>query len=864
MASMRLVKPALWCVALSALACAPPRGGAPEDGYRFVAGAAGVHTANPAQGFTASLGSDGVAIRPVDPAATWRLELALRGYGCEGAAAPVGAGAPAAAGARVEVRRGAGLTEWYLNGPGGLEQGFTLASSPGCDRLALELEVGGGLTPEVEPAGDALALRTPSGGAVLRYGELAAVDARGRALPARLTLAGGRAVIHVDATGAAFPVTVDPIVATQQAKLTASDGAKDDELGISVAIDGQTAVAGAYYKDGPAGAHQGAAYVFVASGGTWTQQAKLMAADGAADDELGWSVAVSGDTAVAGAFYKDGPAGVHQGAAYVFVRDGTAWTQQAKLMPADAAANDDFGWSVAVSGDTAVVGAYAKVGAAGAAQGAAYVFVRSGTAWTQQAKLTARDPAANDTFGYAVAISGDTIVVGADGKRGSAGSQQGAAYVFERSGGAWVQRVELTATDGAAAGHFGAAVALDGDLAVVGAHASSGGGGTPGAAYVFARGAGAWTQRGKLMATDGASGDRFGWAVALFGDTVLVGASYKTGPAGQYQGAVYAFAPCGTGWIQEAKLLAGDGQAGDRFGCSVSLSGDLAIAGAYLRYSQPGSAGEYQGAAYTFLLKHANGDPCATAEQCQSGLRVDGVCCDRACDGQCEACDVPGSVGTCTTVPSGQPHGARPACAGGGVCQGICGGASATACVFPGAATTCGAPACTDGVATSAGACTGAGACAPGATRSCGDYACGATDCKTTCAAREDCAPGRACVGGRCVVPPDGGLHLDGGLGGGDAASDAGPADGRDATAASDAPDGARRPDGGSGILRARGCECRASGGAGLDAASTLLALALLAGRRAGRRRRRAVGSAVARPSPLPPGEAAGPRAALR
>ncbi|HEY3357140.1 MAG TPA: FG-GAP repeat protein, partial [Polyangia bacterium] len=796
---------------------------------------AAFRAANPAQGFTTALAPAGPILEPADAAAPrWALALTLSSLGCPGAAVP--AGARAAAGNRLEYRRGAAFTEWYVNGPRGLEQGFTLAAPPPCARgpLALELTLDGGLVPELAAARDAVVWRTPAGGAVLRYGELVAHDARGRELPSHLALAGDRLTIHVDATAAAYPVTVDPIIATLQAQLLAGDGTKDDNFGNAVALAGDTAVIGAFYKDGAAGLRQGAAYVFVHQADGWAQQAKLLAGDATAEDEFGWAVALAADTAVVGAYYQNGSAGHHQGAAYVFVRQGVTWTQQAKLTPTDAAADDDFGYAVALAGDTAVVGAYVKAGSAGAAQGAAYVFVRQGATWTQQAKLLASDGAANDAFGYSVALAGDTLLVGADGARATAGSQQGAVYVFTRAGAAWTQRAKLVASDGAAARHFGAAVALDGGRAVVGAPTSlDSAGHAVGAAYVFAGGDATWAQQARLTASDG--GERFGGAVAVAGDTVLVGSGYKTGSAGQYQGAAYAFAPCGGGWIEEAKLQAADGRAGDRFGTAVALADDTAIAGAPLRAREIGGVGQYQGAAYAFLLKHANGDPCAAAQDCASGLRVDGVCCDRACTDRCEACDVPGSAGTCTTVASGPPHGGRSACPGSGVCQGFCDGTSVTGCAFPGPTTPCGAATCVAGVATAVSACDGSGTCAPGATRACGDYACGATDCKTTCSTDADCAPGRVCANGVCVVPPDGGLPRDGGRDAppDGAAADAPPGDGHaGADAASDGGDI-------NGNLRARGCECRAGGGGATTGRGPLLlgALVLLV-LGAGRRRR--------------------------
>jgi hypothetical protein len=203
----------------------------------------------------------------------------------------------------------------------------------------------------------------------------------------------------------------------QKAKLTAPDAAVGDYFGDSVAVSGSTAVIGAEYKD----SGKGAAYVFVRSGMVWSEQAELKAADGVAGDLFGYSVAASGSTAVVGAVGRNGSIG----AAYVFVRSGTTWSQQATLTASDGASGDSFANSVAVSGSTVVVGASNK----NFSTGAAYAFVRSGTTWSQQAELTASDGGAFDGFGYSVAVSASNAVVGAYGHNSSAG----AAYVFVRS-----------------------------------------------------------------------------------------------------------------------------------------------------------------------------------------------------------------------------------------------------------------------------------------------------------------------------------------------------------------------------------------------------------------------------------------------
>jgi hypothetical protein len=290
--------------------------------------------------------------------------------------------------------------------------------------------------------------------------------------------------------------------ASLQARLTASDAAKHDNFGWSVAIAGSTAVIGADAKS----SGTGAAYVFTRSGTTWTQQARLTASDAAKHDNFGWSVAIAGSTAVIGADARNSDTG----AAYVFTRSGSTWTQQAELTASDGAANSFFGYSAAVSGSTAVVGATSSN-----RTGAAYVFTRSGSTWTQQAKLTASGGIAGDEFGYSVALSGSTAAVGAINN--NAGT--GAAYVFTRSGTTWSQQAKLTASDGAASDFFGYSVTLSGGTAVVGAPDNLG----TGAAYIFKRLGSTWTQQAKLTVSGGGN-DFFGSSVSLSGTTAVVGA----------------------------------------------------------------------------------------------------------------------------------------------------------------------------------------------------------------------------------------------------------------------------------------------------------------------------------------------------
>ena len=270
--------------------------------------------------------------------------------------------------------------------------------------------------------------------------------------------------------------------------------------------------------------------------------AHLFASDGAASDIFGVSVAISGDTAVVGAGDDDTAGGTNAGSAYVFVRSDGVWTEQTHLFAFDGAANDLFGGSVAISGDTVVVGAPLDDTLGGVDAGSAYVFVRSGGVWTEQAHVFASDGAAGDTFGGSLAISGDAVVVTAWTDDTPAGTNAGSTYVFVRSGGVWTEDAHLFASDGAEYDRFTSDIAISGDTAVVGAVRDDTPGGTDaGSAYVFMRSGGVWTEKAHLFASDGAAGDRFGYCVEMFGDRVVVGAWGDDAPGGTDAGSVYVF-----------------------------------------------------------------------------------------------------------------------------------------------------------------------------------------------------------------------------------------------------------------------------------------------------------------------------------
>jgi len=285
--------------------------------------------------------------------------------------------------------------------------------------------------------------------------------------------------------GVAYVFVRSGVTWSQQQELAdLSGGAAGDQFGWSVSVSADSNVIGAPFKTVGANSQQGVAYVFVRSGATWSEQQELTASiDGAASDQFGTSVSVSGDTAVVGA---PGAPTVGQGKAYVFFRTGANWNQQSELISSDGTAGDNFGSSVAVDADTAVAGAPLKTVGANTAQGEAYVFVRNGVTWSQQQKLIASNGNAIDFFGIAVSVSGNTVVVGAALKTVGANAAQGAAYVFVRSGASWSQQQELLADDGALGDQFGNFVSVNGSTTLVGAYNKTVGANPgQGAAYVF-------------------------------------------------------------------------------------------------------------------------------------------------------------------------------------------------------------------------------------------------------------------------------------------------------------------------------------------------------------------------------------------
>lgn len=370
----------------------------------------------------------------------------------------------------------------------------------------------------------------------------------------------------------------------REQRLEASDGAPFDHLGFSVAAYGDVVVSGARFAD-VSGEDSGAVYVFRRGSAGWHEEAKLSPSDPIEHDRFGHAVGLDGDTIVIGA-HAHHELGRKQGAAYVFGFRRGVWRQEAKLAAPEAAR---FGHAVAISGDRLVVGAPGGL-VEGATAGAVYVYRRQGSDWRRETRLTAGDAREGHLFGLAVGISGDSVAVGAPGDD-ARGSLTGAAYVFRGEGGSWRQEAKLLPADAAALGELGKAIAIDGDTVVVGAE----GAGHPrdvgqfsGAAFVFGRQGGSWREKATLLAEDRKAADRFGNAVSIYGETIAVG-SHFADPAGLNSGATYLFRRFGEQWRQESKLMPKEAAAGEEFGNAVAVHGGTIAAGA-LRGGPEGTA----------------------------------------------------------------------------------------------------------------------------------------------------------------------------------------------------------------------------------------------------------------------------------
>ena len=555
-----------------------------EDGaYRVSSSAGGFQATNHAQRLRAQFSSSGVSI---DSGAV-QLGLSLRAVGYGAALTAVGNVMPRARANRVVYSR-AGLSEWYANGPLGLEQGFTIPRAPAGHEVGpLTLAMGLSGNAHASLAGDVQSLTlSHAGGPSLRYGGLVASEASGRALHSWLVLVGGRLLLRVDTHGARFPLRIDPLV--EQAKLIGEGEVKAGQLGYSVALsaNGNTALVGADFDDEVGGASVGSAFVFTRSEGKWTQQGPKLTGTGEERNRyFGTSVALSGDgnTALVGGHGEN----EGEGRVWIFTRSEGKWTQQGEPLAGGEEIHKEsdigFGVSVGLSyeGNTALIGGPGD----DEGIGAVWAFTRSEGKWTQQAKITGGEETGKAGFGNSVALNseGNTVLIGGEDDN----AFKGAVWVFTRSEGKWTQQgpkitaetgddpeVHPLTTEESGEGLFGSSVALSyqgGNTALIGGYADSG---NKGAAWVFTRSEGKWTQQGsKLTGSEEVDEAEFGRSVALSGNgnTALIGGPYDGGFV-ELDGAAWEFTRSGTTWTQERPKLSRG--VGNEFGYSVALASE--------------------------------------------------------------------------------------------------------------------------------------------------------------------------------------------------------------------------------------------------------------------------------------------------
>ena len=488
-------------------------------------------------------------------------------------------------------------TEWYKNNDEGVEQGMTLASSPdGTGHLKVVFDLSGTLTPTLERQ---TLVFSHGNSPVFRYYGLTARDATGRNLPVMMSLTGTRLVWQIDDHNAVYPITIDPYIATQNAALTASDAASESKFGWSVAIYNDTAIVGASYAKYGDLSEAGKAYIFKNNGGTWSQVGSpLNASDATKSANFGWSVSIYNDTALVGAYQaKHGDTDIG-GETYVFKNNGGTWSEVCSpLLASDHIPGGHFGSAVSIYNDTAIIGSY-QAGTPGQS-GQAYIFKNGGGTWSQVGSaLTASDAAGSAHFGWSASIYNDTAIVGAYDANSSAGK----AYIFKNSGGTWSQiGSPLEASDVVTGDYFGWSVSIYNDTAIVGAYYANN---RAGKVYVFKNNGGTWNQFGSpLIASDDASYSEFGYSVSMYNETAIVGARRIYSSSGK--GKAYIFKNSGGTWGEISNFNASGGDSGDFFGASVSIFNNTANVGANEANSKAGKA-------YIFTFTEAAPAPVAS------------------------------------------------------------------------------------------------------------------------------------------------------------------------------------------------------------------------------------------------------------
>jgi uncharacterized protein (TIGR03437 family) len=577
-------------------------------------GRAAWHAANPAQGYDAYVSEAGVSLL-VNQATP--LTLTLRGAGYGSGWGYVATGEVSGEGRTLRIEHDNNLHEWFVNRETGLEQGFSLDEPPGGaklpgQKLRLALAVSVGWHAAATAEGQRISLRESNTGASMRYEKLAAWDINGKTLPSRMLVEDERIVLEIDDEAASYPLTIDPTYVFPQKIVAASE---NGELGSSVALSTRFAVIGAPSETVNGNLSQGAVYIFERLEGKWELHTKLLARTGKAADRFGRSVAISGDTLVVGA---PGPDLVRtgdplpQGFANVYTLNEPFWVLLSTLSNEPIStrrAFAAFGTAVAVRGNLLAIGAPGDTEdiTSPTGQGIVYVYARNGLSLSLPQRLTANDKALGDRFGTSVAISVSNnpfversfVLVGAPGDD----SQAGAAYVFVRSGTNWTQQVKLFANDRSGNAGFGTSVATSGETVLAGAPRARQTNGSLGAVYTFSRNLTTWIVGPKFVAKDSLVGEGFGQSIDLFGSRAIVGAPVISSPA-IGTGSVYGFNFINSAWEQTDALRLEDGRASDGFGSSVALDGENILVGAP-NHSELVGPVIARGAAYSFVSPKA-------------------------------------------------------------------------------------------------------------------------------------------------------------------------------------------------------------------------------------------------------------------
>jgi hypothetical protein len=611
--------------------------------------------------------------------------------------------------------------------------------------------------------------------------------------------------------------------------LTTRDGSGFDRLGTCVALGSERAAVGA--------SGEGVIYTYARNGSAWGESQRISAPDAAGADGFGTAVAMSGNGLVVGAPSMNG--------VYVYRHTAASWTVEQFISGAFSGASS-LGAAVTMDGDRVAIAG--RVGnSSDPPQGGVYIYELSGTVWFPRALLVSDAPSL-ENFGVSVALSGDTLLVGAE----SIDYSRGAAYVYMRDGTRWTLQQKLVPNDGHQADFFGQKVALSGHTAIVTAPSDQTSNEIFGAAYVFVRQGTTWTEQQKLIPTqpDPPIGS-FAVAVSVLGDTAVVGARGHLIPD-PGRSAAYVFTRSGATWTEQLVLRARNDTVDDGFAAATAIHGDQLLVGAPETAGPPPYGKPSEGRAYFYGLSGLGGSTCSVAADCGSGHCVDGVCCDTPCTGQCEWCG--GSTpGTCKATPPGAPPGDRAACSGTGVCAGQCDGTRRDSCVYSSTDTQCAAATCDGDDRVAAGTCDGAGSCSPGTPEDCGSYTCDATTgtCKLDCSRDADCRAGFVCIASDCKPAPDSDAGDDAGDGtagtagaGGNGATSGGTANadsGNGAAAGASTLDAGSKTDaGGSTPADDDGCGCRAAGSGretgGLGMLASLLLVVLATGRFKSRR----------------------------